>query len=397
MPSTSRRRFGAVRRLPSGRWQVRYPDPARARRLLAAPRTFGTKTEAAHFLAGVETDQARGTWLDPERGAVRLAAYARAWLETRTVAGRPLRPRTRANYQGLLDRHIAPRLGALSLDEITPERVRLWYAEVSNVGATTAAQAYRVLHAILRTATDEGTYARNPCRLRGAGQAKAAERPLLSVEDVEALAAAMPAHLRALVHLGYWAALRLGELIALERRDLTLDVALGSGTVRVERAQQDVDGVPLVGPPKAESIRTVNLPPPAVAALAEHLAARPTGLPTARVFTRASGLPLRHYDVHRQWGRARVAAGLPDARPHDLRHAGLTLAAQAGATLAEVMRRAGHSSPAAALRYQHAADDRDRDLAARLTATAESRRPPPMARSWHAEVVDLPSDGRENA
>ena len=52
---------------------------------------------------------------------------------------------------------------------------------------------------------------------------------------------------------------------------------------------------------------------------------------------------------------------------HDLRHAGLTLSAQAGATLAEVMRRAGHSSSAAALRYQHAADRRDAVIAARLT------------------------------
>src|SRR3712207_5462557 len=37
--------------------------------------------------------------------------------------------------------------------------------------------------------------------------------------------------------------------------------------------------------------------------------------------------------------------------PHDLRHAGLTLAAQSGATLAEVVRHAGHSSPRAAMIY----------------------------------------------
>jgi len=397
MPPTSRRRFGAVRRLTSGRWQARYPDPARPGVLIARPQTFRTKTEAAHFLAGIETDQARGAWLDPSRGAVRLATYADAWLATRTVAGRPLAPRTRANYRGLLGRHVYPSLGALPLAEITPERVRLWHAGVSKASATTAAQAYRVLHAILRTATDEGTFAANPCRLRGAGQARAAERPLLGVDDVEALAAAMPVHLRALVQLGFWGALRLGELIALEQRDLALDAAAGTGSVRVERAQQDVDGVPLVGPPKAESVRTVNLPTPAVAALVEHLATRPVGLPTARVFTRASGRPLRHYDVHRQWSRARLVAGVPDARPHDLRHAGLTLAAQAGATLAEVMRRAGHSSPAAALRYQHAAEDRDRDLAGRLASAAEQRRTLRMARSWHAEVVDLPASGPPNA
>ncbi|MGQ0825115.1 MAG: hypothetical protein ACT4OX_08855 [Actinomycetota bacterium] len=51
---------------------------------------------------------------------------------------------------------------------------------------------------------------------------------------------------------------------------------------------------------------------------------------------------------------------------HDLRHAGATLAAQAGATTRELMARLGHSSPRAALRYQHASAERDRGLAARL-------------------------------
>ncbi len=71
-----------------------------------------------------------------------------------------------------------------------------------------------------------------------------------------------------------------------------------------------------------------------------------------------------------QPGGRRVDVGLPTAHFHDLRHAGLTLSAQSGATLAEVMRRAGHSSSAAAIRYQHAADRRDAEIAARLSAMA---------------------------
>jgi integrase len=61
---------------------------------------------------------------------------------------------------------------------------------------------------------------------------------------------------------------------------------------------------------------------------------------------------------------------VPTAHFHDLRHAGLTLTAQSGATPAEVVRRAGHSSSAAAVRYQHAADRRDVEIAARLSAMA---------------------------
>lgn len=86
--------------------------------------------------------------------------------------------------------------------------------------------------------------------------------------------------------------------------------------------------------------------------------------------------------VHYYWKHARIRAGIPGVHFHDLRHAGLTLSAQAGATLAEVMCRAGHNSAAAGLRYQHAADRRDAVIASRLSLLAaerEAERPPEEA------------------
>jgi len=68
---------------------------------------------------------------------------------------------------------------------------------------------------------------------------------------------------------------------------------------------------------------------------------------------------------------AREAAGREDLRWHDLRHTGAVLAAQTGATLAELMGRLGHSTPGAAMRYQHAAADRDAEIARRLSQLVE--------------------------
>ena len=65
---TGRRRFGAVRRLSSGRWQARFRDPE-TNLYRNAPRTFATKTAAAKWLSAIETDMARGDWHDPKRGA----------------------------------------------------------------------------------------------------------------------------------------------------------------------------------------------------------------------------------------------------------------------------------------------------------------------------------------
>lgn len=65
---------------------------------------------------------------------------------------------------------------------------------------------------------------------------------------------------------------------------------------------------------------------------------------------------------------ARKAAGRPDLRWHDLRHTGAGVGRQTGVTLAELMGRLGHSTPGAAMRYQHAAADRDTEVARRLSA-----------------------------
>ncbi len=62
----TRRRAGTVRKLPSGRWQARYWDPADNR--LCAPSTFATKGDAQRWLAATETDLGRGDWHDPRLG-----------------------------------------------------------------------------------------------------------------------------------------------------------------------------------------------------------------------------------------------------------------------------------------------------------------------------------------
>lgn len=361
-----KRQFGSLRKLPSGRWQARYSHPV-TNALIAAPSTFATKAEAARWIAGVETDLARANWQDPSRASVTLSAYAADWLDTRRVRGLPLAPSTMSTYRKRLSQVIEPALGRKPLSKISPADVRSWHAEASKVGTTTAAQAYRLLHAILATATVDGLLSRNPCLVKGASHPVSAERPLVDRSQVEALALGMPEHLRAFVLLAFWGGLRLGELLALELRDVDLDSASGTGSVRIERQQQDVDRQTLVSAPKAGSVRTVHLPQPAVHAMALHIETRGPRPPCDRVFVRSDGSNLRAFDVHRYWRRSRDAVGLPQLHVHDLRHAGLTLAAQSGATLAEVMRRAGHSTSRAALIYQHGAEDRDREVAERMS------------------------------
>jgi integrase len=82
------------------------------------------------------------------------------------------------------------------------------------------------------------------------------------------------------------------------------------------------------------------------------------------VFTSPTGA-LLDYDSFRRrvWMKAIEAAGLREVHFHDLRHTGSMLAAEAGATLRELMDRMGHSSTRAALVYLHATSQRQRTIA----------------------------------
>ena len=75
MPNSKgrRRRFGAVRRLPSGRYQARYPGPDGMVR--PADDTFATKTEAEVWLARKEAELIEGEWIDPDAGAILVPDY----------------------------------------------------------------------------------------------------------------------------------------------------------------------------------------------------------------------------------------------------------------------------------------------------------------------------------
>ena len=72
---------------------------------------------------------------------------------------------------------------------------------------------------------------------------------------------------------------------------------------------------------------------------------------------------MRRATLYTAWGRATKAVGITGLRFHDLRHTGNTLAAATGASTKELMARFGQSSPRAALIYQHATRDRDREIA----------------------------------
>jgi integrase len=295
-------------------------------------------------------------------------------------------------YSGLLRTCIAPTLGQVRLAQLTPDQVRRWHYElgerlsadaaarraslqargrdVSPVsvsdGRSRQAQAYRVLRAAMATAVDDELIDAQPCRVRGAGTPKRvlgrvpdiAER-LLTSAQVAAVADAMPPRYRVLVLAAAWSGLRQGELLALTRADLELDAEPPRLHVRRGMRRSDEGGMVVDLPKTRASLRTVSLPAPLAAAFASHLDEFVGDGPNAWVFTTASGSNPARSNLNASFRRALEAAQVPPVRFHDLRHVAQVLAAEAGATLPELMARLGHASPAAAMIYLHARAERD--------------------------------------
>ncbi len=362
------RQFGAVRRLPSGRWQARYQNGGG--NLLTAPNTFDTKRDAGRFLDAVRADLERGTWIDPRSAKVTLDEYARRWLLDRT----DLRPRTAELYEGLLRNHILPALGGSQLADLTPSKIRSWHADLyrrPKPGASTTAKAYRLVRTILGTAVTDGLILKNPCTVKGAGRERPPERPVATVDEVFRIADTIDPRFRLLVLLATFTGMRLGELQALKRGR----VDLTTGEIRVvEQIQQLRSGQLVTGPPKTEAgVRLVTVPAAVLTELAHHLSLLAPE-PEILVFAQLGGRPIRRMTFYRAWRRATCAAGLNGLKPHDLRHTGNTLAAATGASTKELMARMGHASPRAALIYQHATRERDAIIAQALDDLINARR-----------------------
>ena len=357
---------GSLRQLPSGRWQARFRGEDGVMR--SAGQTFDTKLDASTWLAGQVRDVDRGIWQPPAEKVVAgtVRSYAEAWL-----AGRDLKPRTVQQYRQLLDRMILPALGDVALDKLSPTTVRNWHASLDPERPTWRAHAYSLLRAIYSTAVADDLVTANPCRVRGAGASKSKhETKVASLGELEVIVEALPDRYRAMALLAAWCGLRFGELAELRRGDLDLEHA----RLRVDRGVVRVGGEQIVGTPKSDAgKRTVTIPPHLLPVLEAHLRRHvPVGT-DALLFPARQGGHMSPSTLYTVWYPAREKAGRPDLRFHDLRHTGATLAAATGATLADLMARMGHSTSQAALRYQHAAQDRDVALAAALSGFAEGK------------------------
>lgn len=324
-------------------------------------RTFKRKADAVRYERLLEADRIRGVALDPALARLTLSDWWEKWWPS-TVN---LRPSSRARDESYWRARIEPRFGTVRLDQLTREDIAKWVAELSAEGLApaTVTKASQILAKCLRAAVDSGRIARSPAERLDLPRIERHEMRFLGPAEVAELADAIDPAYRALVILGAYGGLRLGELLA-----LTVDrVNLLHGYVDVQATVATVRGEIIVNPPKTRAgHRRVPLPRVATEALEHHLG-NVTIPPTGVLFPAGRGGYVRaELWRRRTWQPGCIKAGLGELvdvdgtkryrglRPHDLRHTAVALWIAAGASPREIANRAGHTSVVTVLdRYGH--------------------------------------------
>ena len=363
-----------IRQVSSGKFQIRYTGPDGKR---YSGGTYRTKTDARNALAIIQASISDRSWRQKKAqiddgqlsGKSTLAEWSEEWIRTRTSkkTGQPLATGTQRYYRSII------KSGLNSFDRpiqtITSSQIRKWWASYRLEYPRAANSAYKYLNSLLGFAARRSAIPENPCDIDGGASWEPRPKGRLSPrESIERLIEESENPWKAFFAITVFGGLRRGEVAELRIEDVIVDptsserVALDIRRSATWITNSDVE----VGAPKSRAgNRVVWLGPTASKILLEYLEHRPKDSETLLFSSDEGGVThLRESTIRNQVNLARKRFALKESL-HRLRDYSLTLYAQQGATLQEIMARGGHSNVQAAMAYQRDAG-RDADLAARM-------------------------------
>ncbi|MCF8522292.1 MAG: tyrosine-type recombinase/integrase [Pontimonas sp.] len=359
---------------PSGRYQVRYTGPDGKR---YTGGTFRRQTDAVRELGTILDEIEAATrlkipWIPPRKksepgakpGGLTVRDLSEEWIQSRVNdAGRELAPKTVELYRRLVDHPLAE-FADKPIRQIHPEKVLEWWNRAEFGKARTRNAAYKYLKSLLDWAQARRLIPESPCKI--ANGVKYKPKPQTVPTDTELaiiLETAEGDDLRAVLALTAYCGLRPQEVLALRRRDIS-SVEYGDKTrwlVTISEVLSWLKGGNIVRkePKSSAGKRELSVPAPAVPYLLKHLESVPSSA-DALLFSRDTlGLvPWAQTRLNQRFEKPKTIAGY-EGSPYAFRHYHLTEFAKTGATTREIMKRGGHSSITAAMRYQV---DTGRDL-----------------------------------
>ena len=347
MPKRGNGEGSVYQRKSDGKWVTSLTLDDGRRKVLYS----NTQQEAIKKLKKASQQQEQGTLtIGPQHT---VAQYLDYWL---SVYRQKIRPRSHERYEQIIRLHLAPTLGKIKLDKLSPQHVQQLYTKKLEEGlsSNTVLVIHGMLHKALKSAMRWGILAQNVCdRVDVPREVPYEIHPTLTVEQAQRFLGAIHGHPNeALFILAITTGMRRGEIAGLKWHDIDMEHA----TLHVQRALTRMPttmggGYQEAEPKTEKSRRTIALPDFAHDALKKHRERQDEIKRNAGefwqehdyVFCTPLGTHIHPgHDILEEFKKLLQRASLPDIRFHDLRHSAATMLLGMGVHPKIVQERLGH-------------------------------------------------------
>jgi len=139
----------------AGGWPTKFATETP--RVASARGRSRARVDAERFVATIETDVARGQYIDSLLGKMFFGEFAREWLAT---TGH-LKPKTQEGYESILRTHLLPAFGDQPIANVRPVEVGRFFSGLAAGGMSVSRM--RQTKNVLKRIFDEAVRKRLPC------------------------------------------------------------------------------------------------------------------------------------------------------------------------------------------------------------------------------------------
>ena len=338
----------------TGKWliQYRYTD-WQGKRRKSTKRGFATKREAEEWLRNFLITQKADFDMKFEDFWKMYCAD----METR------LREHTMRTKKYIVELKILPYFGNKRVNDITAADIRQWQNELIKMGysPTYLKTINNQLSAIFNYAVRYYDLKSNPCAKAGSmGKSKAEEMDFWTGEEFRKfIDSVMNKRLSYMAFMTlYWTGMRLGELLALNPKDVDLE----KRTITITKSYQRLGKKDVITPPKTpKSKRVITIPEFLAADIKDYIDSSYELQENDRLF------PITKYYLEHEMQRGIKESGVKRIRVHDLRHSHASMLIELGFSPLEIANRLGHEKVETTLNtYAHLYPNKQTKLAERL-------------------------------